>query len=145
MRIETYSDKDFNKFAALFQHWDKDLEVHREALRAQLHRAAARPENHILLAVEGDSVPAYVQTRDCFDIGFEPYVEIVQLLVKKTERSKGLGTRLLNEVERTARGRGLSAVKLHSNIMRSRAHVFYERNGYTFYKCSKFYEKKLDA
>ncbi len=145
MRVEAYTDKHFNEFVTLFQDWDKDLEVHREALRAQINGALKRPENRILLATEGDSVLAYVQTRDCFDIGFEPYVEIVQLLVKKTERSKGVGARLLREIENTARGRGLSVVKLHSNIMRSRAHVFYERDGYAFYKCSKFYEKKLGA
>jgi GNAT superfamily N-acetyltransferase len=143
MKVEEYSEKHFNEFVSLFQDWDKELRINREGLLAQIAGALDHAGNRILLVTEGDSVLAYAQTRECFDIGFESYVEIVQLLVRNAERSKGVGALLLSQIETTARGKGFSNVKLHSNIMRSRAHVFYERNGYTFYKCSKFYEKDL--
>jgi len=143
MRVEEYKDKHFTEFYSLYLDWDMDFTVNKEDVQTRLAMVLDHPENRVLLVTEGDAVLAYAQIRDSYDIGLEPYLEIIQLLVKKSKRSKGVGKLLLQEIETLARSKGFSGVKLHSNIIRSRAHVFYERNGYNYFKCSKFYEKNL--
>ncbi len=57
--------------------------------------------------------------------------EIYRLFVHESERARGVGSRLLCELEALARGRGLAQVGLGVGISNPRARALYERVGYT--------------
>lgn len=69
--------------------------------------------------------------------------EINGLVVAEGHRSLGAGRVLLEEAERWARERGCRMVSLRSNVIRDRAHRFYERLGYEHYKTQKTFRKML--
>ena len=69
--------------------------------------------------------------------------EINAFIVSEKQRSKGAGTRLLDAAEKWARGRKCVNMSVRSNVVRERAHVFYERNGYEHYKTQKAFRKPL--
>ena len=69
--------------------------------------------------------------------------EINGLVVAEGQRSLGAGRLLLEEAERWARERSCQTVSLRSNVIRDRAHKFYERNGYQHYKTQKAFRKVL--
>jgi GNAT superfamily N-acetyltransferase len=69
--------------------------------------------------------------------------EINGLVVAEGQRNLGAGRLLLEEAERWARDRGCRSVSLRSNVIRDRAHRFYERNGYEHYKTQKAFRKAL--
>nr|WP_205843982.1 GNAT family N-acetyltransferase [Nakamurella deserti] len=46
-------------------------------------------------------------------------------------RGRGIGRALISSIVTTARDRGCARVQLTSNRRRERAHVFYERLGFT--------------
>jgi GNAT superfamily N-acetyltransferase len=69
--------------------------------------------------------------------------EISGLVVDERHRSQGVGLRLLERAEQWAREKGCRAVGLRSNVIRDRAHVFYERNGYEHVKTQKSFRKTL--
>jgi GNAT superfamily N-acetyltransferase len=69
--------------------------------------------------------------------------EISGLVVDERYRSQGIGLRLLERAEQWAREKGCRAIGLRSNVIRDRAHAFYERNGYQHAKTQKSFRKNL--
>ena len=69
--------------------------------------------------------------------------EVNGLVVAERQRSAGAGARLLAAAEEWARKHGCKGMSVRSNVIRERAHKFYERNGYEHYKTQKSFRKPL--
>jgi GNAT superfamily N-acetyltransferase len=69
--------------------------------------------------------------------------EVNGLVVAEGQRSFGAGARLLAAAEEWARKHGCKSMSVRSNVIRERAHKFYERNGYEHYKTQKSFRKPL--
>ena len=69
--------------------------------------------------------------------------EINGLVVAEGQRSLGAGARLLATAEDWAREHGCKGMSVRSNVIRERAHQFYERHGYEHYKTQKSFRKPL--
>lgn len=69
--------------------------------------------------------------------------ELNGLVVAEGHRSLGAGARLLDAVEAWARKHGCPSMSVRSNVIRERAHKFYERQGYEHYKTQKAFRKPL--
>jgi len=73
----------------------------------------------------------------------EMRAEVNGLVVADGQRSLGAGARLLAAAEDWARQHGCKSMSVRSNVIRERAHKFYERNGYEHYKTQKSFRKPL--
>jgi GNAT superfamily N-acetyltransferase len=69
--------------------------------------------------------------------------EISGFVVDERYRSQRVGMHLLARAERWAREKGCRAIGLRSNVIRDRAHAFYERHGYKHVKTQKSFRKDL--
>ena len=69
--------------------------------------------------------------------------EVNGLVVAERQRSAGAGAKLLRAAERWAKGKGCQSMSVRSNVIRDRAHAFYQRNGYEHYKTQKAFRKVL--
>ena len=69
--------------------------------------------------------------------------EISGFVVDERYRSQRIGMHLLARAERWARERGCREIGLRSNVIRDRAHAFYERHGYRHVKTQKSFRKDL--
>ena len=69
--------------------------------------------------------------------------EIAGLVVDESRRGEGIGPRLLRAAEDWARARGCAVLRVRSNVVRERAHAFYEREGYERVKVQQVFEKPL--
>ncbi|MGB8523871.1 MAG: GNAT family N-acetyltransferase [Candidatus Acidiferrales bacterium] len=69
--------------------------------------------------------------------------EISGFFVDERYRSQRVGMHLLARAERWAREKGCRAIGLRSNVIRDRAHTFYERHGYEHVKTQKSFRKDL--
>lgn len=67
--------------------------------------------------------------------------EISGLVVDEQHRGHGLGQLLMARAEKWAREKGCGSIRLRSNVVRSRAHAFYERRGYRVIKTQKAFSK----
>lgn len=67
--------------------------------------------------------------------------EVNGLVVDDMQRSAGAGAELLDAAERWAAAKGCKSMSVRSNVIRDRAHAFYERNGYEHYKTQKAFRK----
>ena len=73
----------------------------------------------------------------------EVRAEVNGLVVSEGHRSLGAGAHLLEAAEEWARKHGCKSMSVRSNVIRERAHEFYERNGYEHYKTQKSFRKPL--
>lgn len=70
-------------------------------------------------------------------------VELIGLVVADGLRGMGIGKALLSAVEDWARSAGANTVRLRSNVLRTRAHAFYEREGYIKIKTQAAFQKQV--
>jgi GNAT superfamily N-acetyltransferase len=71
----------------------------------------------------------------------EMRAEVNGLVVAEGHRSLGAGAQLLAAAEDWARRNACKGMSVRSNVIRERAHKFYERNGYEHYKTQKSFRK----
>lgn len=83
----------------------------------------------------------HVSVNQLLEVGTR--AELNGLIVAEGQRSLGAGACLLDSVEQWARRHGCLSVSVRSNVIRERAHRFYERQGYEHYKTQKAFRKAL--
>jgi len=64
-------------------------------------------------------------------------------VVDEAVRGEGIGERLLESAETWVRARGASLLRVQSNVVRERAHAFYERHGFEKVKAQYQLRKAL--
>ena len=69
--------------------------------------------------------------------------EISGLIVDRSRRSRGIGKLLIDAAVKWARRRGSKEIAVHSNVVRRRAHRFYERHGFQHVKTQKLLARRL--
>ncbi|MBV9270026.1 MAG: GNAT family N-acetyltransferase [Candidatus Eremiobacteraeota bacterium] len=69
--------------------------------------------------------------------------EVEGLVVEDEYRGTGIGKRLLERAERWGRNHECESLRLFTNVVRERAHHFYEREGYGLLKTERLYQKNL--
>ncbi len=73
----------------------------------------------------------------------EPGAEITALVVDESYQNKGVGAALIKKAEAWAKANELSLVRVRSNVIRTDAHRFYQRNGYSLKKSWHLFVKEL--
>ena len=99
----------------------------------------------VYVAVQNGDIVGWIHLREFYDLLEEPTMEIRGLIVDARCRGKGIGQRLVAAGELRARERGIGRMRVTSNIVRERAHRFYERLDYARVKTSYYMVKPLDA
>jgi GNAT superfamily N-acetyltransferase len=106
-------------------------------------RLTRRTEREIFVAVVDERVAGWaaVRAQEPFVEGLGAYLE--GLVVDESTRSSGIGADLLDAAEAWARERGCTEMRVHSNVVRDRAHAFYRRRGYATIKAQYYFRKPL--
>lgn len=139
IEVRPARDEDSAQIARLMHQLGYDVAA--EKLADRLQRRAERRE--ILVAVSDENVVGWagVSTDEPFVEGFSAHLE--GLVVDEASRSRGVGERLLAAAESWARERGCPVMLVQSNVIRTRAHAFYARNGYATVKAQYHLRKEL--
>jgi GNAT superfamily N-acetyltransferase len=91
----------------------------------------------------GSGVAGWIHVTVAHLVDSDTRAEVNGLIVAEGERSMGAGARLLEAAEEWSRKRGCRSMSVRSNVIRERAHKFYERQGYEHYKSQKAFRKPL--
>jgi len=124
------------------------------ALMEQLGYPVAAAQIKERLARLAEHRVVFVAAADCAIVGWasvcadETLVDgleacIEGFVVDERSRSRGIGLRLLHSAEQWAREHGCANLVVRSNVVRTRAHAFYERNGFATIKAQCFFRKRL--
>jgi len=99
--------------------------------------------HHALMVCGENAVKGWIHLELVSDLIEEKKVEIKALVVDESERSKGTGSLLVKAASEWAKTYGVTTIYLSCNIIRDRAHAFYEREGFSKVKTSHFLELKI--
>jgi GNAT superfamily N-acetyltransferase len=100
-------------------------------------------EHAVFVAQLGGEIAGWVAVFIYRVVEADARAEISGLVVDERYRSQRIGMHLLARAERWAREKGCRAIGLRSNVIRDRAHAFYERLGYHHVKTQKSFRKGL--
>jgi GNAT superfamily N-acetyltransferase len=130
---------DAEPIAALMAQLGYDVPA--SAVSARLQGLGERRD--VFVATDGERVVGWAALLidEAFVEGFGALLE--GFVVDEGARSRGVGLQLLEAIESRARERGCAEVRVQSNVLRERAHSFYERNGYTKVKAQYQLRKAL--
>jgi GNAT superfamily N-acetyltransferase len=108
-------------------------------------RAVEGNSEHAVFAAEGAAgdVIGWVHVFLLRSLETGTRAEVGGLVVDEAHRSQGAGQQLLECAEKWARESGCRSIGLRSNVIRERAHAFYERSGYRVLKTQKAFRKDL--
>ena len=113
-------------------------------LRQRLRQISPASQNAVFVAEAKDNgVVGWLHVSKQALLESDIRAEVNGLIVKEGHRSLGAGARLLATAEDWARKRGCKSMSVRSNVIRERAHKFYQRNGYEHYKTQKSFRKPL--
>jgi GNAT superfamily N-acetyltransferase len=115
-----------------------------EEVAERLREIFEDADHAVLVAEDKDRrIAGYVEIFPFRTIAAQPRVEIASLVVDECCRSQGVGRLLMKHAEEWARARGFKEMGLRSNVIRERAHQFYENLGYRVNKTQKSFRKQL--
>jgi GNAT superfamily N-acetyltransferase len=113
-------------------------------LKQRLRRIQPASHNAVFVAESSrDGVVGWLHVSKQHLLESEECAELKGLVVAEGQRSLGAGACLLVAAEDWARKHGCRSMSVRSNVIRERAHAFYERNGYEHYKTQKSFRKPL--
>jgi GNAT superfamily N-acetyltransferase len=113
-------------------------------LRQRLRQISRTSQNAVFVAqAKGAGVVGWLHVSKQALLESDIRAEVNGLVVKEGHRSLGAGARLIAAAEGWARKHGCKSMSVRSNVIRERAHKFYERNGFEHYKTQKSFRKPL--
>ena len=112
-------------------------------MKRRLSRLKPAANNAVFVAETQGEVIGWVHVSVNYLMEVAVRAEVNGLVVSEKQRSNGAGARLLEAAEKWARGKRCVNMSVRSNVVRERAHAFYERHGYEHYKTQKAFRKPL--
>lgn len=115
-----------------------DVKITKDKLEKILQQA-----HHLCLGYEDENqkIIGYVHV-EVYDTLYAPTLyNVLALAVSSTERRKGIGSALMEEMEIMGRENGIEGVRLSSGESQKEAHLFYEKQGYQNRKMQKNFIK----
>lgn len=141
VRLRAAHPDDFESVHGLFRQLWPDKEIN-EAAQRMVFDVMQREQGYELFCAELQGrVVGFVSVsiqHNFWEEGLILY--ITTMIVDERFRNQGIGTALLEEIEKRAGERGCRRIELESACHRTAAHVFYEKNG--FAKRAYFFSKK---
>jgi GNAT superfamily N-acetyltransferase len=116
----------------------------REDAGRRLSAILGRHDHFAAVAVDGrGEVIGWVHACEVLRVESDRRVEVAGLVVREEARGAGVGRALMEAAEDWARELGVPEIRLRSNVVRRRAHSFFERRGYRASKTSHVFDKTL--
>jgi N-acetylglutamate synthase-like GNAT family acetyltransferase len=112
-------------------------------MRQRLKRILRAPEHRVFVAEKNREVIGWLHLTICDFLETASFAEINGLIVAEGQRSAGAGGKLIEAGRKWALQKKCSLMHVRSNVIRRRAHAFYERQGFIHYKTSKIFRKPL--
>ena len=131
MLIRKLREKDLSQLAKLYaQFWNEESDVSKMKESLDL---IEKEGNHIILVAEEDgSLLGSVMGVVCRELygACKPFLAIENMIVNKTSRGKGIGTKLIAELEALAKERECTQMILVTEKNRTDACGYYESYGF---------------
>lgn len=141
--IRTAESGDVVTLAALSGQLGYPVETAEMAARLARVRGQHAGEVFVAVGEEDSRVLGWTHVVPRLQLEEPPFAELAGLVVADTARGFGIGRALLAAAEDWARRTGFALMRVRSNVVRERAHRFYEREGYCRVKVQAAFHKSI--
>jgi predicted N-acetyltransferase YhbS len=100
-------------------------------------------EHFIRLVEISNQVVGWIHAFVSLHLESAPFVEIGGLVVDENFRNRGIGQKLIAEVEKWAIEKKLNNLRVRSNSIRKETHQFYINRGFQLTKEQKIFDKRI--
>jgi len=115
-------------------------------IATRLRDVLAQPGSAVMVAVDEDgTVIGYGHVFGAHRVDSDPFAEIGVLVVDETRRSRGTGAALVAAMEAWAIEHGYRELRVRSNVVRERAHAFYDRLGFGRVKRQQIFARSISG
>jgi len=108
-----------------------------------LEMVLTHPDHQIYVAESNNILAGYIHLVCTMRMGSDPFVEIAALFVHDDFQNRGIGTALIADAEKWAKQKGFHFLRIRSNIVRKKAHAFFQQHGFENLKTQDVFRKKL--
>jgi GNAT superfamily N-acetyltransferase len=112
--------------------------------RSRLSVILDDPEQVVYVAELSGQIIGWIQAALYFTLESGAAVELRGLVVDERLRGTGVGRALLHQAERWALEHETPVVRLRCNVIRTGAHAFYQRLGYSLIKTQHAFRRQLE-
>jgi GNAT superfamily N-acetyltransferase len=117
-----------------------------EEIAVRLRDVLAQTGSAVLVAEDEDgAVIGYGHVFGAHRVDTDPFAEIGALVVDETRRSRGTGAALVTAMEAWAIEHGYRELRVRSNVVRERAHAFYDRMGFGRVKRQQIFARAISG
>ncbi|WP_137913126.1 GNAT family N-acetyltransferase [Rudaea sp. 3F27F6] len=141
--IRVASDGDVSILARLAAQLGYPVDAAEMGARYARVRAARVGEVFVAEHIADEQVVGWTHVVPRLQLEDAPFAELAGLVVDDAVRGAGVGAVLLKAAEMWARSEGFATMRVRSNVVRERAHRFYEREGYERIKAQAVFRKDL--
>jgi predicted N-acetyltransferase YhbS len=107
-----------------------------EKVRDRIRHINENAKDIVLVAEVGGKAVGYIHASPYELMYQDPIMNVLGFVVTEEKRGAGIGHLLITEMERQAKERGFTGIRLTSGDYRKGAHRFYEKHGYANKKTS---------
>lgn len=112
-------------------------------VRRRLRNLLANTDHAIWVAENNKGVAGWIHVFVYELLESDRQAEIGGLVIDQNFRGQGAGKALVERAERWAQARRLDSVYVRSNVIRKKAHAFYQKQGYKIDKTQHAFRKEL--
>jgi GNAT superfamily N-acetyltransferase len=115
-----------------------------EAVEQRYLQIQANDQHIVYVALVNETIVGWIQGHFCELMITSPQILILGLIVDEQHRGRGIGRRLLQSMEQWAKEKSCDTILVRSNVVRTEAHLFYQKMGYKTIKQSKVFAKSMN-
>ena len=112
-----------------------------EKVKERIQYIIKNTRDIVLVCEYRNEVIGYIHGSPYELIDSDSLINLLYFIVKEQYRNKGVGSKLINSLEKRAKEKGFSGIKLLTHPYRVQAHRFYEGRGNIYTKDQKNYMK----
>jgi len=129
--VREVAKKDYPDILSLWNNEIGNRDVTAENIASHYDRIENDERYKTFVAVINGEVVGFVSSVQSLAVGLDAgFIHIVGIAVKHEKQNKGIGTKLLQHMEHYAKEKGTHSIILNSGVKRTKAHIFYQNNGY---------------
>ncbi len=114
-----------------------------EEIASRIKPILTLSDHCVFVAEINNNVVGWIHASYCLRVESASFVEVMGFVVDQSFRNKGIGKKLIAEVEDWLHFFDCKKLRVRCNIIRKESHIFYNRIGFKEIKEQKIFERSI--
>ena len=140
LEIRKITKNDYSDICSLYNN-ELNIKISQSKFNERAKHILEKNNHDIFVALCSENVVGFIAVEKAMAIECD-YIKINGIAVKENYQGQGIGSHLIAYAEHYAKEQNIDLIILNSSIHREKAHMFYEKLGFS--KSSYSFRKRID-